>query len=691
MAWVWSDPPNVVEPDVEDEPVDYPDGHFFYIWHTDEPVTIKLSVIPDRYELRDWKGQILSTGNASAVVTLGIVPAGHYRLYFYNDGVDDPVYGNAAGAINIAVWRRSPGISDRPIVKDDSPLNSEAITSLSAIGATTIRHNITDATDVSYAVNDQIKPSKQLHDAYYFSYPNPLRAEKEYVIHFSDGTRGAGSDAGVAEVINEFGVDGVWYECRNEPDTNTSPEDFLPEMQEFHAMVKAANPNANVLGPNQVSINGNSLNWLRSFFQGGGGEYIDGFSFHAYNACSGELIKGRGNAERLIALLEEFGQQNKPRWMTEWGHFASTYGSYTPLRQVRWVMTEMLFWEQYGIPKERWYYFYNKSHGFWDYPSFIMTDKRGMLPTATAMRVFTEEVYAKAYSARLNFGDEDNDFLGSRYESAAGDLIALIACGRHGDSMRFKVDASLTELECVDTMGALSTIEVVNGYVTIAIDGTPRYIRIPHGMLFTPQPKEFGANLVRQGLWSDVVSSTGSGTATELIRAAIPPSYPYTQDGPLPVILTLTLGQMTSFNAVYIRGTQPWQLRSAILEGKIEVMNGSVWQEIGSISNDYTHFSFPVGWRDTNCATETYYNERFSWLVQLPQSYRSDKVRLIVTKATYGGEVEGVEDGSGQGLGYEALSLTSIEVYNVQEHNGAGVGGIPPSATAGPMVVVRKN
>ena len=645
---------------------------------------MEFQSVPDRYELHDWQGNLLDSGACTLNFSLGVLPAGHYRVYFYKDGANHPVMGDAAGSMHVSVWRRKAGMRDKPGAHGEPYV-------LGAMNATTLRLDpINDINNLQAEINTA-QAQKAAFEASYLNYSDMARPVKQVVVHFADGTSDPAWEEGVRQVVEAFGTENVWYECRNEPDTNTpNAAAFVAELQQFHGYVKAANPNAQVLGPNQVSLNGSQLNWARTFFQNGGGDYVDGYSFHAYNMCSGELDRGRKNGQQVLDLLTEFGQQHKPRWMTEWGTFASTYGSFTPLRQLRWVMMDILLWEQYGVPKERFYYFYERSHGFWDYPSFLITDTYGLLPAATAMRVFAEEVFGKSYVQQLHFGDEDKDFIGSRYSSGSGDVIVLMACGRHGDTMSFAVTGAVpTTVEVIDCMGVSSLQPVTNGVLTLAVPGAPVYIRIPAGVSLAPRPRHFGPDLARQGLWSVAASSTGNAGAARLTAGAVPDDYPYYQDTPLPITITLKLGQMTSFDTVYIRGSQPWQLRSAILQGYVEVKDGANWERIGTIANSYVVKDFVTGWRDTNCYLETYFNERFSWCFTASQVFRSDEIRLVVTEATWGGEVaeaaafrNAANEVIGQGINENAaLSLQGIELYKTK----SATSGAP-----GQRVIIRK-
>ena len=688
MAWNFANSPNApyFPKRYFNQLDDYPTNHLYYVWNEGETVRFDFEAVPDTYELRSWKGELLQSGNCTLAMNMGVLGVGHYRLYFYKTGANDQYTKNYAGAIHIAIWRKKAGMMDRP------NQNTEE-NALGALNITTLRLDPINNLD---SIDDEIARAleqKNNFDAAYTANPDPARPPKNIVVHFADGTYEEGWEAGVKKVVDALGTDGIWYECRNEPDTNSSADTFFSELQQFYGYVKAANPNARVLGPNQVSINGGQYGWARRFFELGGGDYVDGYSFHAYNVCSGELDRGRYNAQRLVDLLTEFGQQNKPRWMTEWGAFATNYGSYIPMRQVRWLTMELLLWEQYGVPREHIFYFYLRSHGFWDYPSFITSDTYGFMPVATAFRVMAEETFGKAYAERLDFGDQDTDFIGSRYNAASGDLVALMASGPHGETVTFRVGGSVTSLEIIESMGASRTVTVTNGSVEIALLGEPLYVRLPHGTTFVPVTKKLGTNLVKLGMLPAVTASTGNTSVGRVWESPLPDDYPYWGDSPLPITITLKLGQMTSFDTVRIRGNQPWQVRSTILDGYVEVKTGSTWTRIGTIANNYTSFEFITGWRDTACYQESFFDEQFTWYFTAPQLLRSDEVRLVVTRATWGGEfAESMQhfptgDG-GQGMSEECLSLQGIEVYRVNTSSGSG-GGTGSGPVSG-RVIIRK-
>ncbi len=93
-------------------------------------------------------------------------------------------------------------------------------------------------------------------------------------------------------------------------------------MKPFYETVKSVSPGLKVMGPGTVSVGPGLQGYLRSFFGAGGGDWIDVFSFHAYNNVEGDLFLARKSMTELEKVLTEFGVEGKERWQTDQGYFA---------------------------------------------------------------------------------------------------------------------------------------------------------------------------------------------------------------------------------------------------------------------------------------------------------------------------------------------------------------------------------
>ena len=67
-------------------------------------------------------------------------------------------------------------------------------------------------------------------------------------------------------------------------------------------------------------------------------------------------------------------------------------------------MLEMMVFEQYGLTKEHNHLWYDRSHGFWDFPTWWENDDGGFNPAAPLMRIWSEELFGKHFAKRYDFG-----------------------------------------------------------------------------------------------------------------------------------------------------------------------------------------------------------------------------------------------------------------------------------------------
>lgn len=143
------------------------------------------------------------------------------------------------------------------------------------------------------------------------------------------------------------------------------------------------------IGPGTVTIGPYGLKFIEKFLKAGGAKYMDGSSFHAYNNVNGPVWLARTSLDGLNELLAKYGADKLEKWQTENGYFAAVYGSYQPRLQGRWTMVRRMVFEQYGIPKEHDHYWYDRSHGFWDFPAWWENEDGGVNPAAPLMRLWS--------------------------------------------------------------------------------------------------------------------------------------------------------------------------------------------------------------------------------------------------------------------------------------------------------------
>src|SRR5207248_11086316 len=118
------------------------------------------------------------------------------------------------------------------------------------------------------------------------------------------------------------------------------------------------------------------------------------------------------------------------KWQTEQGYFAAAYGAYQPGQQGRWTMLEMMVFEQYGLPKEHNHLWYDRSHGFWDFPTWWENDDGSLNPAAALMRVWSEELYGTGFARAYDFGAVGNKlYVGNLFAGADRRVAAFPSAG----------------------------------------------------------------------------------------------------------------------------------------------------------------------------------------------------------------------------------------------------------------------
>ncbi len=389
-GWSWKTPPDEVRP---------ASGKRSHVFYVGEPVTFKLGGAAATYEVRNYWGDLVDQGPAGASVTLPVTEPGWYKLYVYGKEVRKE-WGDIVGTTMFVILRndpRFPPLPARSVSGGSYPSMDEPMRGVLGIGPQ--RHaarNLDKLDDVFKALDGDVA----LDTNYYLPF-DPAR-KRALMMAFPNGTKGK-LDA-VRQVVERFKDQVRYWEPRNEPNFGASGAAFVTnELKDFYATVKAVDPNLKVMGPGTVSVGPQLQGWLEDFFKAGGGRYLDVFSFHVYNGINGDLFLARKTMDTLQATLARYGLEKIEKWQTEQGFFASVYGSYQPRLQARWTMLEMMVFEQYGFPREHNHLWYDKSHGFWDVPTWWENDDGSLNPVAALMRVFAEELYREDVHARARF------------------------------------------------------------------------------------------------------------------------------------------------------------------------------------------------------------------------------------------------------------------------------------------------
>lgn len=460
----------------------------------------------------------------------------------------------------------------------------------------------------------------------------------------------------------------------NEPLLNA---EIAHQMRLFQDAVHTGNASAVAIGPMPVDIT--NLPAWENFLIAGGGNYCDEISFHDYNSITnGEMNIGRSTIENFIALLTKYGVQNKVMWQTEATNvFTAVYGVHHPKRS-RVMMMMVLLWEQYGIPRERNPQWYDVSHGFWSFPSFLQHGDGSLNPYAFMYRTLAEETWAQTHSQRLRFGPVgDRIFLGSLYSGSAGKTVVLMSESYMPNSTITLYLTGVTgTVTVVDAWGNTSSQTISNGYVTIPVTEIPTYVRLPVGATVSvyscndwpPISKGQGYSVAlntRSTLTDLPVSElTDNGFMTYYASQFPRGEGKIGSYATLPNTATLMFENAAKVDRVVIFNGPAWQSLSCLLDFDVQTtINGTTWVTQNTVDNTADATTFLHGANSTNTGTqlETFWKEQYIFDVKFPASMIVKGVRLYVRATSYGGEPNAAAVAAGgQGDATQRLSFQEI-------------------------------
>lgn len=497
---------------------------------------------------------------------------------------------------------------------------------------------------------------------------------------------------GVVQVVQALYPDVTYFEGPiNEP--TDSAVEVAHAMRIFSGAVKAGNASAKTMGPNPVQFNDTgTTSFMQKFVDAGGATYCDAISVHAYNLVTGgDFAAGRTALVSLQAFMTRNGLTAKPIWMTELGYFGTVYGVLHPRRMGRWWMATLLLLEQYGIPKEQTFNFYDRSHGFWSFPSFFkyggvdpgtsgVTVGGALDAYVTMLRVFSEEVFGKTFNAALDFGTPGNDlYLGSIYRAGDGTGTAAVMALSSGlGNVTFTVTGGASTLTVSDTQGNLSTVNVSGGKATVAVGELPVYIRLPNGVGVTPYqhgsfPPIGSGSVVHSLPGFGVVAST-TNTATAISRVndstlendyASGPKPWQDTSGVFPCTVTLTFPARVLVDHVVIWSGFAWQSYCALTDFDVQTLgsDGTTWTTKATVTRIPSSFQHVSDSTDAGCCYETFWDDRNAFDIAIPSPAATKGVRLVIRAASHGSAPDQQAHDAGDQSWFPMAVVRKIECY----------------------------
>ncbi|MHB1035232.1 MAG: hypothetical protein ACYC35_19265 [Pirellulales bacterium] len=662
-GWSWALPPDLVKID---------SGRRNHVFYVGDPVSFKLAgSVATRYQVRDYWGEEVDRGPAGAEIKLNVRQPGWYKLYLYGNAKREP-WGEICGGTTFVVFRKSAGFPDMP-GKETPGGQHPALDEVArgVIGMGPQRHQA-DASKPEETIK-RLESDIAIDKKFYLPY-DPLRG-RVLLVAFANGTKNLD---GVRKIVERFKNDVQYWEPRNEPNYGSNGADFVTkELKPFYETVKGVDPKLKVLGPGTVSVGPGLLVWIEDFLKAGGAKYLDGFSFHAYNNVNGDLWLARRSLDSLGALLAKYGADKLPKWQTEQGFFAAVYGAYQPRLQGRWTMLEMMVFEQYGIPKEHNHLWYDKSHGFWDFPTWWENEDGGFNPAAPLMRVWSEELFGARFVRAFDFGEAGNRlYLGSLFEGPAKRVAAFQSAGSPDGRIELEVTGG-DKLHVVTAFGVERDLPVAQGHAELPVPELPVYVELAAGQDLRVARPDYGPNLALAA----GVTAASSGQAEHPVDRQIPNDIRKIINGELenwywlqkkeaqpwmsnlkefPGWVEIRLPKEAIVARVLVYAAPPWQWQGSLLDYELQYDKSGQWVTLERIQEPAKVFK--VFSPATRTTVDSFYSDR--WVFQ--HSFRpvtTAKLRLVVHETTWGGgAAKDVADAGGQ-TGPHQIMLREIEVY----------------------------
>jgi len=464
------------------------------------------------------------------------------------------------------------------------------------------------------------------------------------------------------------------------PQNEGKPDAFLAHtMRLFQAYVHEGHPDAVAMGPSSVNI---YTDFLAPFFDAGGGDYCDEFAFHAYNSApNGNLNTGRTIWQALLDYLDGLGYGSKQIWQTESTHaLTNYYGSTQYRRAVRTQLMYQLLLEQYGVPREYNSPWYDVSHGFWTYMSWLEQGDTSLFPQCVASRVLAEETWGKPYSHALDMGERgDSIYLGSVYTAAdtSGCVVLMPTSYIDNASVTLTITGTSSPLTVVDGFGNETSVAQVSGRVTVTPTELPTYVRLPVGVTATVyQCHDWGPNPTASIASTATTKTLGGVSKPAIANDGFLLKYTGASDaadvasstGPTPETAELLWASPVTVGRVIVWAGMAWQAHATLIDFDVETYDGAVWTTQATVTK--TDPADVTYWHGQDGMYESYWDQQWVFDVPFPASVECEGVRLNVRQASWGGEPHDFVDLLGYSIGVgvnspdpQHVTIQEIGVY----------------------------
>ena len=662
-----------------------------------------------RYDIRDYSGNIVESGPITGpFIVPAVTQLGWYKLNLHGSPVyvrvngeppADPDWGDAIGGTMFVIFRNNPNFPPIPpagTTPGTEGLSDNVMRGIVGSGPQRHRFQASSNWQAVAAARAQDVAQEKTYYTPYDSYRNRVLLGA-----FPDGTsnpNGTANLTDVANVVQTFQNDVKVWEPRNEPNygnngfNGTAQSFAVNEMIPFSNTVKGVNPTLKVIGPGNVTIGPGShgLNFIQEFLAEMSAQNalhkVDGISFHVYNNFNGDLFMARKCMDGLMNVLNQYGQQNKERWQTEQGFAAAINGSYQPKMQTRWTMLMFMVLEQYGVPKEHNYLFYDKNGGFFDVPVWWINMDGTLNPLACLLRVWSEELYGTRFAQSYDFGTVGNKlYIGSLFTGPGKQVAAMMSAGSTDGQVRLQVSAP--SVHVVSAFGLERDIPAQGGYVLLPVSELPTYVEFTGSLAVVPQ--SWGANLA---LGKPATSTVMAPHPSDASIINLPNKvtngefenwyYIQTQetkvwvDGSFnfPAWVEINFQQPTTMDRVVIYSGTPWQWDGTLLDYDLQYDQGGQWVTLQTVQEPTkTLKTFTLVNRTT---VDSFFSDRWVFTHSFAP-VTTQKLRLWVRDVTYGGGATYDVTQAGGQTGLRIINLREVEAYSSGTQD---VPNLPPIA-----------
>jgi hypothetical protein len=343
-----------------------------------------------------------------------------------------------------------------------------------------------------------------------------------------------------------------------------------------------------------------------------------------------------------------------------------------------------MVYEQYGIPKEHNHLWYDKSHGFWDMPTWWENDDGSLNPAAALMRVWSEELYGTRFARKFEFGTPgDALYVGSLFQGPGKQgpdkqgpdkqVAAFMSAGSTDGRVDLLVKGG-NKLHLVSAFGVERDLPVKAGRTTLPVPELPVYVELAKGQTIAVVPTDWGADLALAPGVTAASSGPGkSGPDKQDIRKIIngalenwywtqkPDSLPWMDETKgFPAWVEIRLPKPETIARVVVYASPPWQIQSSLLDYELQAEIGGQWKTLEHMQEPARTFTIltPV----TKTTVDSFYSDRWIFQHHFPP-VTTQKIRLLVHEATFGGgATEAVAKAGGQ-TGPHQVVLREVEIY----------------------------